>query len=87
MYRREVARRAFLRDEINAGVGLVVAPRPFHPQPDVAEMVAVIRVFGEKIGDEFLKLVAKVAVARRFLTENFQDVVNGLFRHAVGLAS
>ena len=81
--RRKVAGRSLLRDKINAGVGLACASRPFHPQPDIAEMIAVIRVFGEKVGDEFLEFVAKVALAGGFLAEDFENVVNGLFRHAV----
>ena len=49
-------------------------------------MIGVIRVLGEKAGNEPLEFVAEIAVAGGFLAENFENVLDGLFLHRVGVA-
>lgn len=82
----EIPRRPLLGNQVNAGVRLIAASRPFHPKPDITVKIRKIRVFSKISSDETFKFVAKIAAVGGLFAENFEYVVNCLFHSSVGIA-
>jgi len=79
--------KLFLRDEVNAHVADFAFQRKLIPHPDVGKPVLVGGIKFKVAANEALETVPQFAVGNLVFPELRQNVVDGLFRHAVGLAS